>query len=182
MKRGKPLKRKTRLRPKSEKRKALDVKRREFVREQYRAQGNDPRAHTGGGDDVVAARVTDPGQGVHLRTDTDRERTASVLGHERGLEPGDTGRDGEAGVAERVDAHRGGVLLFERELGMLPQLVGDGRENAARRVHVGECAGLHRFDGHGPIVDRAHHRPHRVGLCLCPRPFPTSPRSTCSCR
>src|SRR6266850_1719857 len=82
-----------------------------------------PRADAGGGDDVVAAGVTDPGQRVVLAEDRDRWPVAGPDGGaKRRRHAGHPALDREALLVEELGEPRGRLDLLVRQLGIVVDL------------------------------------------------------------
>ncbi len=77
-----------------------------------------PGADRGRGDDVVTARVTDPGERVVLRADREMQRPISEPTREGGREFADTRFDRESGIGEQTGRPCARPLLLELQLGV----------------------------------------------------------------
>src|SRR3989442_10575131 len=85
-------------------------------------------ADAGGGDDVVAARVTDAGQRVVLAEDRDRRSLTRLDGAaKRRLDAGDAALHLEALLVEKLGEPCGGLDLLVPELGIVVDLRSEER-------------------------------------------------------
>src|SRR5262249_19133396 len=121
------------------------------------------RAGAGGGDDVVAARVTDAGQSVVLAENRDRRSFTQVeRAAERGVHAGQSALDLESLLVEELDEPRGSLDFLEAELRVVMDLTREFLEIGGKAVDSGSDEIFH--GAHGRVsrgIDSAAARDRR---------------------
>ena len=99
------------------------------------------RAHGGRRDDVVTAGVAEPGEGVVLRHEADRDGPFAVSGDERSGQARGPALDGETAGRQLIGQERRRCILPPGRLGVLVQPAADAEQRAE------------------PLIDRVGHPP-----------------------
>ncbi len=131
------------------------------------AQERDAGPHRRGGDQIVAAGVTDFGQRVVLSADAEDHRARARLGDEGGFHPGRAASNLEAGLGQRLCRPRAGPLLFEGQLGVVVDGAAELDKGVQPGVDGAGGGGLGRSDPRCPIVST-------TGLRRCHLPVPST--------
>ena len=112
----------------------------------------DAGTEPGGGDDVVAAGVTDAREGVVLETDRDVGAPAAAPSDERGVEAERVALRADPLLVERVAEQVVGVAFLEVELGVRVDQVRDLDQPVGAPVDLGGHRFLDRIQLRGRVL------------------------------